>query len=488
MNASTKLVLWSLAALMLVATVPGCSGCRNPLIQRSDELRDIDDEEEGEDEEEKPKEDVEMLSAATVPGDDTSEGRPPLAKPGHWTSVVHEIRANNFDIQAELRTASTDLHGAIYPVENTQFELFSSFPAALPKGQLKVFNTPYYIPSLPSGKSVYLNRELRAARGGGLIGLADRVSVLPLRDYQYFFLVLASEPDRYGYLKVLTSIESPNAEADLTLDRLLHYRVLLPQIDRFAPLPSHSLTWSAIAYLLWDDVDVGTVTVDQQEALLDWLHWGGQIIVSGPNSLAKLQGSFLDPYLPAKEERSMELEQEAIDELNEHWSIVNRQTGESRDLKMLPGSPLVGVRLSNHADAQVVPHTAGLVTERRVGRGRIVVTAFSLTDQAILRWQSYDSFFNACLLRRPPRAFESRDTIAHTTWLTSEPVKPTDSRLISGLRYFSRDVGNNPHRAIRPATQGAVGDLQRLVDQKPERCCAAPGDTPAERAGGQLPR
>ncbi len=32
---------------------------------------------------------------------------------------------------------------------------------------------------------------------------------------------------------------------------------------------------------------------------MDWLHWGGQLMVNGPDSLDLLKGSFLEPYLPA---------------------------------------------------------------------------------------------------------------------------------------------------------------------------------------------
>ena len=79
----------------------------------------------------------------------------------------------------------------------------------------------------------------------------------------------------------------------------MHYRVILPPADRRVPLPSQPLAWTPIAYLLWDGLRPNLLTPDQQQALLDWLHWGGQIIVSGPNSLDLLRGSFLEPYLPA---------------------------------------------------------------------------------------------------------------------------------------------------------------------------------------------
>ena len=41
------------------------------------------------------------------------------------------------------------------------------------------------------------------------------------------------------------------------------------------------------------------ITPIQQDAMLDWLHFGGQLVVSGPGSMDLLRGSFLDNYLPA---------------------------------------------------------------------------------------------------------------------------------------------------------------------------------------------
>ena len=55
--------------------------------------------------------------------------------------------------------------------------------------------------------------------------------------------------------------------------------------------------------------------------MLDWLHWGGQLIVSGPDSLASLQASFLQPYLPATFVGSRELDETTLAELNQDWSL-----------------------------------------------------------------------------------------------------------------------------------------------------------------------
>ncbi len=78
-----------------------------------------------------------------------------------------------------------------------------------------------------------------------------------------------------------------------------YYRVQLPTIRQTAPLPSESLCWTSLAYILWDDVDPSVLNTEQQQAMLDWLHWGGQLIISGPKTLDRVKHGFIEPYLPA---------------------------------------------------------------------------------------------------------------------------------------------------------------------------------------------
>ena len=69
---------------------------------------------------------------------------------------------------------------------------------------------------------------------------------------------------------------------------------------RRVALPDNPLTWTSTAYVLWDEVDPGDpLSPEQKKALVDWIHWGGQLIINGPNSFDLLKGSFLEPYLPA---------------------------------------------------------------------------------------------------------------------------------------------------------------------------------------------
>ncbi len=54
--------------------------------------------------------------------------------------------------------------------------------------------------------------------------------------------------------------------------------------------------------------------------MLDWLHWGGQLILSGPDTLDTLRDSFLAPYLPATSAGARDLQAADLAELSNHWS------------------------------------------------------------------------------------------------------------------------------------------------------------------------
>jgi hypothetical protein len=439
-------LFFSLCALVSVA-VPGCGGCRRqPPAETEKKGTQAKPEE-------KPKEDFEMATPVTVPGEPKLAF--PFVKPGHWVTVRHEILANHFDLQGELWTSAGKLADEPIEVENTPFALRAIRPAPLPKGQRKLFDTSYFIPRAAADRSagIWLHRELREQRGGRLVK-EDPAKVAVMPPFQYFLLVLSSQPDRYGYLKQLTAISAPTSD-DPETDSWLYYRVLLPPVTRSVPLPAQSLTWSSTAYIIWDDVDPAILTPDQQQALLDWLHWGGQIIISGPNTLEKMRGRFLEAYLPAEFERTVETSTAELGQLNAHWSLASAKQHPPAPLTVPPGGAVTKVQMRKHPAADYLPGTGELVAERRVGAGRIVVTSFSLTDRSVVNWGSFDSFFNACLLRRPRRQFESKAALANAKWADYHPALANDSRLSTTLRYFSRDIGHfvSEPQGLRPVAE-----------------------------------
>ena len=453
-------MLWLCLALASVVVLTGCRGCNNdPLVERDKKLEDEEKKKK------KPEDDFEFQLARTVPADDTLAA--PLVKPGHWVTVAHDLKANIRNVQAELHTTVTDRNEKSIFVEATPFTLSSSRPAPLPKGQEKRFETPYFIPRAAAdqvSKTVGLHRELRAAPSGNLLK-KDWQPVLNMKGYEYFFMVLAADPDRYGYLKRLPSVSSPVAD-DYNTDAYLYYRVLLPRLERIAPLPTNPLTWTSLAYILWDDADPNMLTPDQSQAMLDWLHWGGQLVISGPNTLEKLKGSFLEEYLPASVLKTVEIDQAAIDEVNEHWALPNKKSGGRRTLDVLPGKPLIGIQLDKHPLGKPVANTGGLVIERQIGGGRIVVTAFSLSDRTMVNWTSFDSFFNACLLRRPRRVFRYDSLLPDARWADYHQSFVKDARLVTTLRYFTRDIG---HYASLVRPRGYVEPGEEIAEQDETR-------------------
>jgi len=463
--------------LMGLMTLPGCGGCnwggsttaaknktKKDDGKKKDELEETELEKKRRKKLEKPKDDFEPLAVRMLPSNDptpTLKTPPVLVKPGHWIAVSETAKTNNFDFPGELTTfAEQQATNLPLTIEDTTARLFSSAPAILPKGQSKRIEGLFYVPRRKAGLgSAYSVRsELHSLRGGRTEVFNTTLS-RSLRDYEHLIVVLAGSdvtPAAYTHFDRLLSVRMPQVEA-IESEPLRHYHVMRPSVDKNVPLPSHPLAWSTIAYVFWDDLDPGVLTNLQQQALLDWVHWGGQLIISGPSSLDKLKGSFLAPYLPGESVQTVKLQQSDFNALNERFSIARNAARvsalpqppkgeELRRVRVIEERPMVGVELKLHPAAREIDGTGGLVVERRTGGGRIVVTRFPLTDVRMKQWKSFDNFFNAVLLRRPPRRFnEDNYALLDVKWddqnLFDMLLEP---RLGSTLRYFSRDVGTLP--------------------------------------------
>ncbi|WP_425617996.1 hypothetical protein NA78x_001688 [Anatilimnocola sp. NA78] len=408
-----------------------------------------------------------------------------FTKPGHWIAAIQPAKANNFDFQGELRTFAMDQNEDPLDVEHTDFRLSILRPASLPKGQQKRFETMFYLPKRGNllSKSYSLRTELRATRTSRLPEMVN-VAGNSLLEHEYYMVVLAKNNSSYVDLTKLDSVQLQDTDlAGSFEDRRINkfYQVVLPRVDKSVPLPKHPLAWTMIAYIVWDDVDPTVLTAEQQAAMLDWLHWGGQLIVSGPNSLDRLKQTFLEPYLPAESGKALEIGNDQLKEINEHWSVptTSKNLRKPTTIQVQEGKPLVGVELLKHAEAEWLPNTGELVIERRIGQGRIVATAFPLSAFPFRYWASRDNFFNAVLLRRPARSFAVDSNglgDLHVRWHgPMMPARVDDPRLATTLRYFSRDIGHGnvtpsaslPSNPIDPLTNAPGPRRNRRFPQPP---------------------
>ena len=419
---------WSawLVFLVLAPLIAGCRGCSS-----SDPLSEEEREAKREElkKKEKPKPDFQFLRFTTQPGELQQADRQEVnIKPGHWTSAVLAARANNFDFRGELLTEMQDQSSRPVPLDDMLFQLRTARPVILPKGQQRLLEFSVLAPAGHRAKN--LPTRLLTGTGGRPV-FAETQVVSPMPPSQFYFIVLALNPDSYSFLKKLESVTAPNEHLfDINLAR--HYHVIAPQIKSTVPLPSYALSWTGIAYLLWDDLEPKKLTPEQQQALLDWLHWGGQLIVSGPDTLATLKGSFLDEYLPAHGDATWQIGSETLQPLDAGW------TKGDRPLKVV--RPWTGVHLKTAEGAQVLLASGDepLVVERSLGRGRIVLTAFRLSQRELRNWPSFDGFLNGCLMRRPPRTFRFENELIQVGWQDAHDSH--DPRRVTRVRYFTRDA------------------------------------------------
>jgi hypothetical protein len=445
------LFLLGALGLACLISVPGCGGCWQDSAaakKKKEEEEEKEKEKKKKKKAEKPKDDFEPLVPRVLPSNDpTLADKNPILriKTGHWAALSEATKANNFDYLGELETFAAGIQPIPLEIENTNSRLSVWRPASLPKGQGKTFETLVFFPKRPpeAGYGYSLRCQLRGPRGGPVAMVPTAVPLSSLKEYEHLIVVLASNPAAYiGYDK-LHAVRMPSVEA-YNSEPLQYYYVLRPNAEKRVPLPSHPLAWTTVAYVFWDDINPAVLTQDQQDALLDWLHFGGQLVISGPNSLDKLKGSFLSPYLPAETAETIKLDQTAFDEINATWSLKEvKKQSTLRTINIIAERPMVGVSFKRHAEARDVAGTGGLVVERRTGGGRIVVTAFPLTDVRIRQWKNFDNFFNGALLRRPARQFSSDEfNSLRVNWADRQLYSMTlEPRLGSTLRYFSRDIG-----------------------------------------------
>lgn len=393
--------------------------------------------------------DEDLLAKAIREGD--SVIRFNRVKLGHWYTASFQAIANNFNADGQLFAYSMDGMGRPVRIPATDYYFATSRPVALPQGEWKNFETSVFLPPRnknAAGATVNFSMS-RSESATAQISLPQ--STLLLKPFQYHLVVLSTQSDGYAYLNLADPIRlAGQTGAGEVLDPF--YVVVPTEPNRPLPLPRQSLNWTTVAYLIWDDWDPTTIDTDHQAAILDWIHFGGQLIVSGPDSLDKLQNSFLGPYLPAQFDSSRNLTNADLEELNKNWTVpALRNQAENRSFQVAEGAPLLGVNFAPHENAKFVDGTGEIAIERRVGRGRIVATAFSLKSPAVRKWRSFKSFLNGALLRRPARNFGTSPASEVRFEWVGDGTKLFDPLLNSTLRYLSRDLAIQGGTSMSPA-------------------------------------
>ena len=389
----------------------------------------------------------------------------PYIKANHWTMMGLEVRANHHDYEGLLQTRPVGLL-------NQPNEMIYRRDARLIKGQQIRLTLPVFLPTIPKELGFQLVRP-EAIR-------QDEDWPAPLtvlEPHQQMIVVLGSEANdsygRWSALRALIPVELARDDAAL-VNKLRYYRMVLP-LDPEKPLLSpHPLTWTPISHVIWDGMPPERLGVAQQEAMLDWLHWGGQLVIvggAGP-AFAPLRESFLAPFLPAEPaganvsrsgEQLAPLSQNypalaAVVDANgysaynvrsspdvESWNRLGRHYKPPTPIQTEPTKPIFVTSLAPKPGATTIPlggpDDPPLAVEWRVGRGRITMLAVSLTDPDLIRWEGYDTLLRRVVLRRPEEPL-----VAETRREDGTGIDPTHYATLTGpdltnVRYVARDLG-----------------------------------------------
>lgn len=453
-NAGVRyLLLYSLIMSMLLMT--GCGGCSDDSAKNDPNKPKTAAEKKAEEEKQKPKPNFEFLTPVSYPGiyskpkkdgkDLTDEDRQRQSilnrtKPGHWINVHFPLLANNFNSNGQLTVRNRSNTGKPIQIWGTDFYSYAQRPVSLAKGEWKNLESTLF---LPTRDLIYASSGVEYVLSGttGLPQVNLQHSHAAMHAGEFHILVLTKRPDAFKYVKLLDCVKMPdNQVVTSPMGKTRFYDVVIPESDQPIPLSRNSLTWTTMAFLIWDDFVPQDLDTQQQQALLDWLHFGGQLILSGPDCLDKLQNSFLSPYLPAKFVSSSNLSQSDFQELNDNWSLEFKKDPDRKRTLQIGKDPVLGVNWEVHPDSSYLDGVGDLVVERGVGRGRIVLTRFSMdASSPTTRWQSLSSFFNGCILRKPSRFFFEGDWGTVFRW-RNDKASPYDPLLGSTLRYTSRDL------------------------------------------------
>lgn len=410
----------------------------------------------------------------------------PYVKANHWFTLRLDMRANHDDYNGWLQSAPVDLLGMPQQIIHRR-------DARLVKEQQTRISMQLLLPTIPKELTFELVRP-DAIRADDLWP----ASLKKLEPHQMLILVLTKDSnDVYNQWRKLHAVNPSGVDRGdlMALERHRYYQLVLPSEPDKLFLSPHPLTWSPISHVIWDTMPPDRLNVGQQQAMLDWLYWGGQLIIVGGSaaSYEVLRDGFLAPYLPAEPtgENAL-LKEEDLRPLSASypppvpWADPNdpqpvpnsqeealglaRRYRASEPVKPASNRPLFVAGLRPlQPDAVTIPlgegskHTLGV--EARVGRGRILMLAINPTDPSLAAWPGIDTLIRRVILRRPEEPKTAEPYLDNMGSYHAAAVGVLGGPDLSWFRYLSRDVGSAAPRPLPYGEKAEAAEIPAASDQ-----------------------
>ncbi len=452
-------------------------------------LTDADAAEKAKRERERPP--IEIFKSSILPNDIL-----PYTKANHWLTLGLELRANHNNFNGTFETQPISLldmpHEVIYRRD-----------AGLVRGQrsrlLIQLMTPVVAKEL----------RLKLERPESIIPDEYLASMRVLEPHQMLIPVLTKGTNdsysRWQQLPFMFPLSGQKSDA-MVYDRQRYYRMVLPSDIEHPQLPGHPLTWTTISHVIWDGIAPETLSPSQQDAMLDWLHWGGQLIIVGgaAPTLAPLRESFLAPYLPAEiNGQSAQLTTQDLDAFSKIYpppsptfepdepiegtqryetafETYGKRYGTPVPIFLPANKPLYVASLTPKPNARVIdfgkPNLPPLAVEWRIGRGRVMMLGIGLNDPGISSWPGFSTMVRRVVLRRPEDPLG--EELRYNNMGGGGYLAPRYDSLVgpdlTWTRIFGRDLGA-PERRVDLSDD----DPQSVPQAQPSTKKALPTTPPA---------
>ena len=386
--------------MLLLFPLVGCRGCNNG----NDPASDASKAEEAK--KKKQRLAADEMRALPFAGDSVGN----FLKMGHWYQLRHKLKANFSDESLTAGVSVVDREGTPIGFQPGYSPYQVRRNIALAVGQEKTIEMRVLQPMLKPTNDGSLGEPGKAPssslfasyslRGIGTPVLEETFPNKYMEGYQYNFAVLSREPSRHMFWRGLDCIVWPRSD-DLQQLRITPHRIVdISESEVAGHFPNQLATMTSISHIVINDLSPSLMSEQQQIAFKDWLRFGGTLIINGPEAISAVESTFLKDMAPLQGTTDSVLAAERIDEFDRDWSI-RTAGGEKIAFKPNKSVPCLSGELVD--GASWVPLLEGLVAERLVGQGRVVMTTFPMSDAAFLNWPSYSSMIHNGVLRKPHR-------------------------------------------------------------------------------------
>jgi hypothetical protein len=442
----------------------------------------------------------------------------PFLKPHHWSTISLEVRSNHEDYEGSLQFLPV-------PIFGMPLEMIYAREARLVKEQRARPGLQVMLPRFPKDKLLHI--EL--LQPGAI--RQDELWEVPLRQLypaQMLIVILNRESSaQYATWNRLPCLVPASADREdtLNLEVQRYFRLVLPDAPQKPFLSPHPLTWDTISHVIWDGLPPDSLSVSYQQTMLDWLHWGGQLVLiggAGP-SFSIFQDSFLGRYLPADPTAENHMLGEAeLKPLSDSYpptvvpnvpagqdpTLTPQVQAESFDVssdgyrKPVPiqppkARPIFVSGLRPRPGAATIPLGEGspylLAVEGRVGRGRITMLTINPNDPTLNSWPGLDTLIRRVVLRRPEEPMQGRPAPG-----LAAPRAPLEGPDLSWYRIASRDSGVDLELAkaraaavakmAAPATMPVIGRAGMAKMQRPQTQPSSDGSLTSQAEEAALAR